>query len=91
MLPSRGQGERRGEGVILALAPLAEARGYTDKRFSSCTSRGSNVVVLDPDVAKAFPDSVSVNEALRSLLDFTRATTRLTNCSAKRAKKSSVG
>jgi hypothetical protein len=28
---------------------------------------GSNVVVLAPDVAKTFPDSKSVNEALRAV------------------------
>ena len=28
---------------------------------------GTNVVLLDPDVAKDFPDSKSVNEALRAL------------------------
>ena len=28
---------------------------------------GTNVVVLDPDVAKAFPTSDSVNKALREL------------------------
>jgi hypothetical protein len=30
---------------------------------------GTNVVLLDADVAKAFPDSASVNRALRLLLD----------------------
>lgn len=40
-------------------------RGKYAKRFAE----GSNVVVLDPDVAKRFADSESVNEALRSLLD----------------------
>ena len=39
---------------------------------------GSNVVILDHDVAKAFHDSASVNEALRSLLEITRSTKRLT-------------
>jgi len=29
--------------------------------------RGRNLVELDPDVAKVFPDSKSVNEALRKL------------------------
>lgn len=29
---------------------------------------GTNVVLLDPDVAKAFPTNASVNEALRLLL-----------------------
>lgn len=28
---------------------------------------GRNVVVLDPDVARVFPDSESVNQALRAL------------------------
>jgi hypothetical protein len=40
---------------------------------------GSNVVVLEPDVAKAFGDSSAVNEALRSLLALTHSTQRLTN------------
>ncbi len=31
-------------------------------------SRGTNVVLLQPDVAKAFPTAEAVNEALRSLL-----------------------
>ena len=39
-------------------------QGKYAKRFAE----GSNVVVLSPDVAAAFPDSESVNEALRSLL-----------------------
>jgi hypothetical protein len=40
-------------------------RGKYAKRFAE----GSNVVVLDPDVAKRFSDSSSVNKALRSLVD----------------------
>lgn len=33
---------------------------------------GTNVVVLDADVAAAFPDSSSVNRALRMLLDLAK-------------------
>ena len=40
-------------------------RGKYHKRL---LKEGSNVVVLDRDVAKAFPDSASVNKALRSVL-----------------------
>ncbi len=29
---------------------------------------GTNVVLLEPELAKAFPDSKSVNDALRALL-----------------------
>jgi hypothetical protein len=31
-------------------------------------AEGSNIVVLSPDVARVFPDSDSVNEALRMLI-----------------------
>ncbi len=41
-------------------------RGKYHKRL---LEEGANVVVLEPDVAKAFPDSTAVNEALRSLLN----------------------
>jgi hypothetical protein len=38
-------------------------------------------------VAEAFGDSAAVNEALRSLLDLSRSTQRLTKRSAQRKKK----
>lgn len=40
-------------------------RGKYFKRFAE----GSNVVVLDPEVAKIFPDAESVNQALRALAE----------------------
>ncbi len=42
----------------------AGVRGKYVKRYR----RGTNVVILDPALAKAFPDSKSVNDALRALL-----------------------
>ena len=39
-------------------------RGKYAKRYAA----GSNLVVLSPDIAKVFPDSSSVNEALRTLV-----------------------
>jgi hypothetical protein len=38
-------------------------RGKYAKRYAE----GTNVVVIDPDVAEYFPDHESVNEALRDL------------------------
>ena len=38
-------------------------RGKYAKRYA----QGTNVVVIDPDVAEYFPDHDAVNEALRSL------------------------
>ncbi len=37
-------------------------------KYVSRYRRGTNVVLLDPEVAEAFPDSKSVNDALRGLL-----------------------
>lgn len=38
-------------------------------RYAERYARGTNLVLLDPDVAKVFPDSVSVNRALRALAE----------------------
>ncbi len=43
-------------------------RGKYAKRYAA----GTNVVVLAPDVAAVFPDSESVNEALRALVKIAR-------------------
>lgn len=40
-------------------------RGKYVQRFAE----GSNVVVLSPDIAEIFPDSESVNNALRMLVE----------------------
>ena len=37
-------------------------------KYAARYREGTNVVLLDPDVAAAFPDSESVNKALRALL-----------------------
>ena len=47
-------------------------RGVTAARYAE----GTNVVLLDPDVAAVFPDTRAVNEALRTL-------TRLTTAASK--------
>ncbi len=37
-------------------------------KYADVYAQGTNVVLLEPDLAEAFPDSRSVNEALRSIL-----------------------
>lgn len=61
-------------------------RGKYAKRFAE----GGNIVVLDPDVAKRFPDSTAVNKALRLLLAGARSGgfwSRLIRRRAKRSKR----
>ena len=43
---------------------LAGVRGKYAERYQL----GTNVVLLEPEIAEAFPDSKSVNDALRVLL-----------------------
>lgn len=67
------------------------SKAVRGKYYHRLIDEGSNVVILDPDIAKAFRDSVSVNEALRSLLDLTRSTKRLTSRSTGRERKLRAG
>ncbi|MBN1344429.1 MAG: hypothetical protein JXQ73_17200 [Phycisphaerae bacterium] len=41
----------------------------TRGKYATRYAEGSNVVVLDPDVARLFPDDESVNRALRALAE----------------------
>jgi hypothetical protein len=42
-------------------------------KYASRFAKGTNVVVLDPDVADVFGDTKAVNQALRVLADSVRA------------------
>ena len=44
------------------------SRGVRGK-YAERYGEGTNIVILDPDVAKVFRDSKSVNEALRALVE----------------------
>jgi hypothetical protein len=51
------------------------SRGVRGK-YSARLAKGSNVVVLDRDVQRIFPDSAAVNAALRALGQAVEATRR---------------
>ena len=52
---------------------LDYSKAVRGKYYRRLLKEGSNVVVLEPDVAKAFPNSNAVNDALRLVLK-TRST-----------------
>ena len=56
-------------------------------KYASRIASGTNVVVLDPEVADAFPTDEAVNEALRSLINIAKSSTRPTRRSTGRAKQ----
>ena len=52
-------------------------------------AEGSNLILVDPDLAKSFPDSASVNAALRSVVEFAKWSAGLTRPSRTRSKSRS--
>ena len=48
-------------------------------KFFAEVAAGTSVALLEPAIAKAFPTSKAVNEALASLLVLTEKTSRITN------------
>ena len=46
-------------------------------KYAKRYEEGTNVVVIEPDVAKVFPDHDSVNQALRSLAEIIRRQKKL--------------
>ena len=71
---SPGVGEMRAEYDF--------SKGVRGKYHKRLAKEGSNVVILEPDIAKAFPDSASVNEALRVVLMAGQSARRLTTRSS---------
>jgi hypothetical protein len=49
--------------------------------------KGTSVALLEPDVAKAFPTSKAVNEALHGLLSIAEQASRITSSSTRRRVK----
>ncbi len=48
---------------------LSKLKGGVRGKYYKRAIAGTNLVLIEPDLAKAFPDTDSVNRALRTLLD----------------------
>lgn len=51
------------------LRPEYDFSGGVRGKYAKRYAEGTNVVVLAPDVAKAFPNAQAVNQALRGLME----------------------
>lgn len=60
-------------------------KGTRGKYFEQY-QKGTNLVLLSPDVAAVFPDDASVNEALRSLMKLAQKSVGPTKRPGRRAK-----
>ena len=77
--------EKNGSDELRSEYDFDYSKAVRGKYYKRILEEGANVVMLEPDVAKVFVDSAAVNDALRSLLDLTRTTQRLTCSSSGRS------
>ena len=61
--------------------------GLVRGKYAKRIKESSNVIVLRPEVAEAFPNEEAVNKALLSLIDIAHKTTRPTKRTAGSPKK----
>ena len=54
---------------------LSQLKNRVRGKYAERYRKGTNLVLLAPDVAQSFPDSESVNEALRLLIKVARTST----------------
>jgi hypothetical protein len=67
------------------------SKAVRGKYYKRLLKEGSNVVVLERDVAKAFPNSAAVNAALRSVIKGKRSRRPATRSVRTREKASGAG
>ncbi len=60
-------------------------------KYYSQYRKGTNLVLLRPDVAAAFPDDASVNDALRSLMKVAKHSLAPTKRPTRATKKQAAG
>src|SRR5215212_2061254 len=60
--------ESEPEGEMRPEYDFSQVKGRVRGKYAERYREGTNLVLLDPDVAAAFPDAKAVNEALRLLM-----------------------
>jgi hypothetical protein len=65
--------ERRSDGGMRPEYDFASMKGGVRGKHHGRYRKGTNVVLIEPDVAAAFPTEDAVNEALRRILGTARA------------------
>ena len=66
------KGER---GNLRVEYDLTQLEGGVRGKYYDRARAGTNLVLLEPEIARAFPNAESVNEALRLLMHAARAST----------------
>ena len=65
--------DRQADDDVQPEYEFASMQGGVRGKYAERLELGSNLVLLAPDVAEAFPSDAAVNEALRGVLNTARA------------------
>ena len=76
-----------GSDDLRAEYDLSKLKGRVRGKYYERATAGSTLVLLEPDVAAAFADGHTVNEALRALIKVAEARVRRTRGSEKLANR----
>ena len=63
----------RTTSAVADLRPEYDFTGGVRGKYAKRYAKGTNIVLLDPDVAAAYGDAAAVNRALRALLEIAPA------------------
>ena len=66
---------------------LDYSKAVRGKYYKRVLKEGTNIAILEPDIAKAFPNSAAVNDALRLVLQAGQAARRPATRSVKPTRK----
>lgn len=80
-MPKSSENEMRAE------YDLSKLKGGVRGKHYSKAKAGPNLVLIDPDLAKVFPNDESVNRALRLLLETASDATKPPHSTQKKVKK----
>ncbi len=83
-MTTRKNASKRADDLRSEYDLSALGKGVRGKYFRRATS-GTNLVLIDPDLAKAFPTGKAVNDALRLLVTVASATSEAKRRSSKGA------
>ena len=70
------KGKRVKSNELLPEYDFSSMRGGVRGKYAARLKKGSNLVLLEPDVASAFPTEAAANEALRAVLKASQVVSR---------------
>ncbi len=77
---------RRSANGMLPEYDFASMKGGVRGKYAARYRAGTNLVLLDPEVAEAFPTDAAVNHALRAMLSVARVARRPNQSSDTRSE-----